>query len=193
MQNKYFLPFHAFVFSAFSDAFCSRMCSVPGSQMYNHRTQSRVYIQNLGVESMEWPASHPHPRRTCGLSCCMRFVPEWPTQPYWLTLDNCWNLLKHNNRLSSDPASRPTGSVPAKQQSSKHKFPHFFCTRFTQWMRVEMKLTKDPQASLHLRKRRSQLCNSFDGATKPQRDLIGPIMCQTRFPNYDSSKHSIHF
>lgn len=53
--------------------------------------QSKVhqcYLQNLGVEKMELPVLTSTSVNTCGISLNVPFVPEWPTQPHWLTRAN---------------------------------------------------------------------------------------------------------
>lgn len=51
------------------------------------------YLENL-VEWSGWnglPAVLTStPLNTCGIRLVLLFIPEWPTQPYWLTCYKCW-------------------------------------------------------------------------------------------------------
>lgn len=51
---------------------------------------SDVYLR---VERMAWPACRLDLLNTCGISLGVLFISEWPTQPHWLTCNEC--LLKN--------------------------------------------------------------------------------------------------
>ena len=50
------------------------------------------------------------PLNSCGISLGVLFVPEWPTQPGWLTCDKCW--LK--NRMLTHSRVWPTWEAGAR-------------------------------------------------------------------------------
>lgn len=163
----------------------------------NNMTQSsfnRDKSRNLGVERMEWPAGRPNPWRTQGSAGPA--VRAWVTNTTMLTdlgqlLVECLALAKTAFGKKTYYKAQCQKALFQQRNNLANTSCLTFCTKFTQWMRVKMELTKDPQASLHLRKRRSQLWNSFDGATKPQTQ-IGPQRCQTRFQNYAQSSQNIN-